>query len=100
MGETAAFEDEYRKQFSRPVPGMKIETLNWSVQVATKDGQILPAPLASDNRAFVAYETRPITCDVDETTKEAAFVVRADLSPGDIYMKNDPGWPRGIGMVS
>ncbi|KPD10830.1 hydantoinase/oxoprolinase family protein [Phaeobacter sp. 11ANDIMAR09] len=81
---TTAFEDEYRKQFSRPVPGMKIEILNWSVRVATKDGRIPPAPQAPDNKAFVAYETRPITCDVDGTTKEAAFVARADLSPGDI----------------
>jgi len=80
---------------------MKIETLNWSVQVATKDGQILPAPQAPDNKAFVAYETRPVTCDVDGTTKKkAAFVARADLSPGDIYMTNDPGWPRGIGKIS
>lgn len=63
---------------------MKIEILNWSVRVATKDGQIPPAPQAPDRKAFVGYESRPITCDVDGTTKEAAFVARADLSPGDI----------------
>lgn len=60
---------------------MKIETLNWSVRVATKDGQILPAPQAPVNKAFVAYETRPITCDVNDTSKEAALLRVRILAP-------------------
>ena len=60
---------------------MKIETLNWSVQVPTKDGQILPAPQAPDNKAFVAYETRPITCDIEGTTKKPLLLHVRILAP-------------------
>ncbi len=80
---TAAFEEEYRKQFSRPVPGMKIEILNWSVRVATKDDGVPPAPPMSSRKAYTATQTRPVICDVDGTEKNAAFVARADLAPGD-----------------
>ena len=79
---TRAFEEEYRKQFSRPVPGMQIEILNWAVQVATPDGAAPPVPDTPERVACTARETRPILCDVDGTRKEAAFVARADLQPG------------------
>jgi len=80
---TAAFEEEYRKKFSRPVPGMKIEILNWSVRVATKHEDVQSAPKALALTKFAVSETRVISCDVDGTSKEAAFVARADLFPGD-----------------
>ncbi len=80
---TAAFEEEYRKQFSRPVPGMQIEILNWAVRVATLDNSVPSVPDAPDRTLFTATETRPITCDVDGTAKNAAFIARADLKPGD-----------------
>ncbi|WP_170384045.1 hydantoinase/oxoprolinase family protein [Ruegeria atlantica] len=80
---TAAFEKEYRKQFSRPVPGMEIEILNWAVRVATPDPALLPVPETPECTAFNVTETRQITCDVDGSTKDAAFVARADLKPGN-----------------
>ncbi|WP_166418651.1 hydantoinase/oxoprolinase family protein [Cochlodiniinecator piscidefendens] len=80
---TAAFEEEYRKQFSRPVPGMKIEILNWAVRVATPDGDIPRVPPAPNLNTIKATDTRPITCDVDGTLKQAAFVARDSLAPGD-----------------
>ncbi|WP_170791718.1 hydantoinase/oxoprolinase family protein [Ruegeria lacuscaerulensis] len=80
---TAAFEDEYRKQFSRPVPGMAIEILNWAVRVATPNSDVPPMPETPDRRAFNVAEWRLITCDVDGVLKDAAFVARADLKPGD-----------------
>ncbi|WP_170571844.1 hydantoinase/oxoprolinase family protein [Ruegeria atlantica] len=80
---TAAFEMEYRKQFSRPVPGMEIEILNWAVRVATPDPAPLPVPETPKCTAFNVTETRQITCDVDGSTKDAAFVARADLKPGN-----------------
>ncbi len=80
---TTAFEQEYQRQFSRPVPGMKIEILNWAVRVATCD-QAVPAVTATpDVRQFSCPETRTMTCDVDGMTKQAAFVARSDLRPGD-----------------
>jgi N-methylhydantoinase A len=80
---TAAFEEEYRKQFSRPVPGMEIEILNWAVRVATMDGAVPPVPATPELTTLKPTSTRPITCDLDGNAKEAAFVARADMKPGD-----------------
>ncbi|WP_425084498.1 hydantoinase/oxoprolinase family protein [Ruegeria profundi] len=80
---TEAFETEYRKQFSRPVPGMQIEILNWAVQVATPDAavpEMLSTPAVT---TMTPSETRPIICDVDGQTKQAGFVARTNLNPGD-----------------
>lgn len=80
---TNAFENEYRKQFSRPVPGMDIEILNWGVRIATRENVtpvILDPILPTELRVT---KTRAITCDLDGTRKNAAFVARADLKPGD-----------------
>ncbi|WP_299897400.1 hydantoinase/oxoprolinase family protein [uncultured Ruegeria sp.] len=80
---TAAFEQEYRKQFSRPVPGMQIEILNWAVRVATCDSVVPAVPETPRLKTISVSETRPITCDVDGVSKPAAFIARADLKPGD-----------------
>ncbi|TMV06855.1 hydantoinase/oxoprolinase family protein [Ruegeria sediminis] len=78
-----AFEEEYRRQFSRPVPGMQIEILNWAVRVATPD---LPAPRLPDTaqgRPATPAEHRPIICDLDGRTVQAGLYLRENLSPGD-----------------
>ncbi|MEM7089810.1 MAG: hydantoinase/oxoprolinase family protein [Pseudomonadota bacterium] len=80
---TDAFETEYRKQFSRPVPGMQIEVLNWAVQVATRTSQSAPASATTARSTVAVTQTRPLICDVDGDLKPAAFVARADLKPGD-----------------
>ncbi|KIC12737.1 methylhydantoinase [Leisingera sp. ANG-M1] len=80
---TAAFETEYAKQFSRPVPGMKIEILNWAVRVATPDVAVTAVPETPELKNIWAESFRPITCDVDGTTKQAAFVPRDSLKHGD-----------------
>lgn len=80
---TAAFEEEYRKQFSRPVPGMQIEILNWAVRVATCDSTVPAVPTTPALKTVTASDTRAITCDVDGVLKQAAFVARANLNPGD-----------------
>ncbi|WP_170335939.1 hydantoinase/oxoprolinase family protein [Ruegeria arenilitoris] len=78
-----AFETEYRKQFSRPVPGMQIEILNWAVRVATPDAKVPDIPTTPDLTTITPSETRPITCDVDGQKKQAGFVPRDSLKPGD-----------------
>lgn len=80
---TAAFEAEYARQFSRPVPGKKIEILNWAVRVATPDAEVPPVPEMPELRTIVPTAFRSITCDLDGTPKQAAFVPRASLNPGD-----------------
>ncbi|MBO9434970.1 hydantoinase/oxoprolinase family protein [Ruegeria sp. R13_0] len=80
---TEAFETEYRKQFSRPVPGMQIEILNWAVQVATPDAAVPDLPATPGLTTMTPLEARPIICDVDGQMKQACFVARANLKPGD-----------------
>ncbi len=80
---TEAFETEYRKQFSRPVPGMQIEILNWAVQVATPDAAVPDLPATPALTTMTPLETRSIICDVDGQMKQAGFVARANLNPGD-----------------
>jgi N-methylhydantoinase A len=80
---TAAFDQDYARQFSRPVPGMEIEILNWSVQVATRvedqTNDSAPTPV----RRRKAAQTVRITCDLDGTNKAAALIARDDMQPGD-----------------
>jgi N-methylhydantoinase A len=83
MPMTRSFEAAYARQFSRPVPGMQIEILNWSVHVATQGGAIPEATQTPEPRAISAPHTRQIFCDVDGHHKEAAFLHRDTLKPGD-----------------
>ncbi|MDW4551570.1 hydantoinase/oxoprolinase family protein [Defluviimonas sp. D31] len=80
---TKAFETAYARQFSRPVPGMEIEILNWSVRVATRADAIQPVATTPAARALAARETRSVTCDITGARREAAFVMRDALAPGD-----------------
>ena len=52
----AAFEAEYARQFSRSVPGMVIEILNWSVRLGTGVSvpPALPTPAGSAPRNAAA----------------------------------------------
>ena len=64
---------------------MQIEILNWAVRVATRDSAV-PAPpatpkLTGRSSRLTAPARSP--CDVDGSAKQAAFVARADLKPGD-----------------
>ena len=79
---TDAFETAYGAQFSRPVPGMSIEILNWSLRVSTPPPPLAqplpdPAPIAA-----AAQTTRTIHCDLTGNLIEAAVYRRRDLPPG------------------
>ena len=80
---TAAFEKNYTQQFSRPVPGMEIEALNWAVRLSTIDEAARPAPAAPEQRTITPRETRSIHCDITGQPVDAAYVPRANLIPGD-----------------
>ncbi len=83
-GLKTAFEVEYRRQFSRPVPGMKIEVLNWGVTVSSPD---LPHDVLETNqqdRTASALEMREILCDLTGEPRKAGLFDRADLGPGDV----------------
>ena len=77
------FELEYIRQFSRIVPGMTIEILNWGVTVSSHAPTLKPATQTTENRIKEATEFREITCDVSGETKLAGVFDRADLRSGD-----------------
>ena len=79
-----AFERAYSVQFSRPVPGMSIEILNWVVRVAI-DGEDPPDMIRTPAGTDAAMQgTARILCDVTGQPREAALVARATLRPGQV----------------
>ena len=84
-GLVRAFEEEYRRQFSRPVPGMEIEILNWGLRATTRTESLPVEPIQPECRDVVPNATREIMCDIDGTKKSAAFIHRDSLSPGDQF---------------
>ena len=77
------FELEYSRQFSRIVPGMTIEILNWGVTVSSHAPTLKPATQTTENRIKEATEFREITCDVSGSKIRAGVFDRADLHSGD-----------------
>ena len=84
-GLVRAFEEEYRRQFSRPVPGMEIEILNWGLRATTRTESLPVETIQTECRVAVTNATREIICDIDGTKKSAAFIHRDSLSPGDQF---------------
>ncbi|MEM7237829.1 MAG: hydantoinase/oxoprolinase family protein, partial [Pseudomonadota bacterium] len=79
----AAFEAEYSRQFSRPVPGMTIEILNWCLRLGTSPA-LPPSVTGSEASRFPPpRQYRAIRCDVTDTWVDAGLFWRPDLTPGD-----------------
>ncbi len=78
-----AFEAEYSRQFTRAVPGMTIEILNWAVQVSSQAPQLTAYGEAAVTRRIQPREHRRILCDVSGQWCEAEIHDRAELRPGD-----------------
>lgn len=78
-----AFEAEYARQFSRAVPGMTIEVLNWALEVASEPAAVDPMPdIAEDQRATPSGQRR-ILCDVTNWWRDADVHDRHVFRPGD-----------------
>ncbi|MEQ8665613.1 MAG: hydantoinase/oxoprolinase family protein [Rhodospirillales bacterium] len=77
-----AFEREYSRQFSRAVPGMVVEILNWAVRVST--ARVPPPPMAPapEGRDAVPASRRRIVCDLTGEAIDASIYVREALEPG------------------
>lgn len=78
-----SFELEYSRQFSRSVPGMSIEIMNWGVEVSSAPTELNPEQAVVSERRPEAKEHRSILCDVSGRWREAAIHDRQDLQPGD-----------------
>jgi N-methylhydantoinase A len=78
-----AFETEYSRQFSRAVPGMTIEILNWAVEVSSKPNALRRVPDTTTEQAAKATGVRQILCDVTGVLREALIYERSTLFTGD-----------------
>ena len=77
-----AFESEYARLFSRAVPGMTIEILNWAVQVSSAAGDAPDAKARPDHVVATPNRKRDIFCDVTAGWTQADVYTRSDLLPG------------------
>lgn len=77
-----AFETEYSRQFSRIVPGMTIEILNWGLSVSSPAPAHEPHPDDPAENTATATEHRQILCDVTGAWRPAGVFNRSDLTPG------------------
>ncbi|WP_375230475.1 hydantoinase/oxoprolinase family protein [Roseobacter sp. S98] len=77
-----AFDDEYRRQFGRTVPGMTIEILNWGLTVSA--GNAPPPERADDapESQCTPKGQRRIWCNVSRAWAEAGVYDRVALPAG------------------
>ena len=80
---TLAFEAEYSRQFSRVVPSMTIEILNWALSVSTQGVDVQPVDVEHKKRVVMPNDHCEILCDVKGDWRQAGLFVRGDLSAGD-----------------
>ena len=80
---TEKFESSYAEQFSRPVPGMAIEILNWSVTVSTNTQNEVSQKSTNSLSTIEAEKSVTIYCDVDSVRRAAGVISRTNLKPGD-----------------
>ena len=76
------FEAEYSRQFSRTVPGMKIEVLNWAVSVSAPPPALSAANPQSGAPDGNSLEKRDILCEVTGAWRKAAVIDRDALTTG------------------
>ncbi len=77
------FECEYRRQFTRAVPGMAIEILNWALNIST-----VALPMSEIESIAIAGRAadgvrRTVQCDVTGQPVEAVVIERPDLKAGE-----------------
>ena len=78
-----AFEKEYSRQFSRAVPGMSIEILNWALEVSSEPPELEQYPETPSKTAAPPDGQRRILCDVTGQWCQANIYDRASLRPGN-----------------
>jgi N-methylhydantoinase A len=77
-----AFELEYGRQFSRAVPGMDIEVLNWAVHVSSAAPALTKIAKGGTHHPATPMDTREIICDVTGSLVHAGIFDRAKLETG------------------
>ncbi len=77
------FEEEYSRQFSRAVPGMTIEILNWALEVSSEPPALEHYPEPRAKSPARPDGRRRILCDVAGEWRDAGTHDRGALRPGD-----------------
>ena len=77
------FETEYEKQYSRIVPNMLIEILNWSVKVTTVDSSPPPVTSLDCLKPITSQKFHRVQCDLNAESIQASVFHRHKLKPGD-----------------
>ena len=80
----SAFEGEYSRQFSRTVPGMRIEILNWGLSVSSPSPELSQGSAQPETRQIHPQLFTDVTCDITGQTISAALIERRDLVAGDL----------------
>ena len=79
-----AFEDAYRRQFGRTVPGLEVEVLTWSLTAVAEVSQPPFSRVASAGADGTGARTlREVVFPGDEDASSAAVVPRHELAPGE-----------------
>ena len=78
----AAFEAEYSRQFSRSVPGMMIEILNWGLSVSTDATHLDERQIDAGAADVKPVEQRNILCDITREWRAADVYEREALGAG------------------
>ncbi len=79
------FETEYAFQYSRIVPNMEIEILNWAVKVTTQESVSEPLSAVNQRQNTNSAETRSIICDSTSEPVSASIYHRSNLKVGDSF---------------
>ncbi|MEM9473292.1 MAG: hydantoinase/oxoprolinase family protein, partial [Pseudomonadota bacterium] len=79
----ADFEREYSRQFTRAVPGMTIEILNWALKVSTPARPVAAMATVEAGRDALSDTCRRVRCDVTGRQIDAAVFERSALRPGE-----------------
>ncbi|MEM7301820.1 MAG: hydantoinase/oxoprolinase family protein [Pseudomonadota bacterium] len=79
----SAFEAEYANQFTRTVPGMTIEILNWGLSLKNQQEEPKRYSSLQQGSKIQSGETRTIVCDLTGQPIEAGLFHRGALSAGD-----------------
>jgi len=79
------FEIEYSRQFSRTVPGMTIEILDWAVEIASEADALDAYSARGPGQAVQTDQHRRILCDVTGRWRDAAVYDRSSLKRGDRF---------------
>ncbi len=78
----ARFETEYSRQFSRAVPGMQIEILNWGLSVSSDAALPAKPARAAQRQPARTSQSREIMCDLTGAARTADVFERAALPHG------------------